>query len=89
MIDIKYNGWTNYATWRINLEHFSDRDLEDLEENYGMCEDIHEIERSIRSEIEDYISTLSNNDMVVGYALAFLNEVDWYEIAKHIFQDIN
>jgi hypothetical protein len=21
-IDTKYNGWTNYATWRVNLEMF-------------------------------------------------------------------
>ena len=25
----EYNGWTNYATWRINLELFSDMDVED------------------------------------------------------------
>ena len=22
MTDTKYNGWTNYATWRVNLEMF-------------------------------------------------------------------
>jgi hypothetical protein len=22
MSDTKYNGWTNYATWRVNLEMF-------------------------------------------------------------------
>ena len=22
----KYNGWTNYATWRVNLEMFHDLD---------------------------------------------------------------
>jgi len=25
----KYNGWTNYATWRVNLELFSDMDYKD------------------------------------------------------------
>ena len=25
----EYNGWTNYATWRINLELFSDMDYKD------------------------------------------------------------
>ena len=26
----KYNGWTNYATWRVNLEMFDGMNLEDL-----------------------------------------------------------
>ena len=25
----EYNGWTNYATWRVNLELFSDMDYKD------------------------------------------------------------
>ena len=33
-----YNGWTNYATWRINLEIFSDIPLEDY---FGHKPDLH------------------------------------------------
>jgi hypothetical protein len=29
MNDQKYNGWTNYATWRVNLEIFDGIDLMD------------------------------------------------------------
>ena len=28
MNDTKYNGWTNYATWRVNLEIFDGMDFE-------------------------------------------------------------
>jgi len=84
-----YNGWSNYATWRINLEHFSDRSLEDLKENYEMCEDVYDVAQSIQAETEDYIYTLSENDMVVNYALAFVDDVNWNEIATLIYEDIN
>jgi len=30
MSDTTYNGWTNYATWRINLEVFDGLELEDF-----------------------------------------------------------
>ena len=34
----KYNGWSNYATWRINLELFSNTNF--VEEDFfdGKCE---------------------------------------------------
>ena len=30
MSDTKYNGWTNYATWRVNLEIFDGNELDEL-----------------------------------------------------------
>jgi len=27
--DNKYNGWTNYETWRVNLEIFDNFDISD------------------------------------------------------------
>ena len=39
----KYNGWTNYATWRINLEI-----IEDIEfETHQTAEDIKELVESV------------------------------------------
>ena len=39
----KYNGWTNYATWRINLEI-----IEDIEfETHHTAEDIKELVESV------------------------------------------
>jgi hypothetical protein len=28
--DKTYNGWTNYATWRVNLEMFDGLDIADI-----------------------------------------------------------
>lgn len=29
---MKYNGWTNYATWRVNLEMFDGMQIDPLDE---------------------------------------------------------
>jgi hypothetical protein len=72
MSDTRYNGWTNYATWRVNMELFDGLDLErDV--------DAGELEQSAYDTITD-----DGNDLAIGYALAFIADVNWYEIAKGI-----
>ena len=83
-----YNGWTNYATWRINIENFSDMRQEDLVEMYGQCEDIYDIAQSIEEEVKERIYAFATDDIISGYALAFIHNVNWYEIASHIKEDM-
>ena len=64
-----YNGWTNYATWRINLEIFDGLDqVWDADE--------------ARQYVEDYIHA-SSSGLARDYALAFISDVNWHEIAAH------
>ena len=63
-----YNGWTNYATWRIMLENF------DGEERQLSADDCKEM-------IEEYLELQCDNEMTLSYALAFIDEVNWYEIS--------
>jgi hypothetical protein len=64
-----YNGWTNYATWRINLEIFDGLDqVWDADE--------------ARQYVEDYIHA-SSSGLARDYALAFISDVNWHEIASH------
>ncbi len=64
-----YNGWTNYATWRINLEIFDGLDqVWDADE--------------ARQYVEDYIHA-SSSGIARDYALAFIDDVNWHEIAAH------
>ena len=64
-----YNGWTNYATWRINLEVFDCLDqVWDADE--------------ARQYVEDYIHA-SSSGIARDYALAFIADVNWHEIASH------
>ena len=77
----EYNGWTNYATWRVNLEMFdggdfaSDNDL-----------DAYDLGQSLREFAEDLLAE-QGSGMVLDYALAFLADVNWCEIARHMIED--
>lgn len=73
MEEEKYNGWTNYATWRVNLEMFDEKP-EEWEE--VTAEDCKEYAEEIVSDGAD--------GFALNYALAFLQEVNWQEIADHL-----
>jgi hypothetical protein len=64
-----YNGWTNYATWRVNLEVF-----DGSEENWTA--------HNAKDFVEELIYTTSEG-VARNYALAFLSDVNWHEIAEH------
>ena len=68
--DNKYNGWTNYATWRVNLEMFDGSDSYYTEEG-------------AREFVEEIIYETTDEGIARDYALAFLSDVNWYEIAEH------
>ena len=74
---MKYNGWTNYETWRIALEVFDgyepeDTNLESLEENL----------RSIAEEV--ILSSVEQNTVAHGLLVSFLSEVNFREIAENL-----
>lgn len=79
MKDNTYNGWTNYATWRVNLEifdgMFDSRYPDEYEwmKSWSACKEY----------AENYICETSPEGLARDYALAFLNEVNWFEIASH------
>ena len=84
MNDKTYNGWTNYATWRVNLEIFDDFRVMDKE----LMDDVYELSQYLRETAEVYIEDSSTEDgLARDYALAFLSDVNWYEIAKHMIDD--
>ena len=78
----KYNGWTNYATWRINLEI-----IDGIEFEVKMCaEDIKEI-------VEDVVFSqyeLGNGShLVEDYARSFISQVNFYKIAESINEELD
>ena len=72
----EYNGWTNYATWRVNLEIFDGMSPYDF--NKGDAYDLGQDLKEYANEILDQ----SGNGVALDYARAFLSEVNWCEIAK-------
>jgi hypothetical protein len=81
-----YNGWTNYATWRVMLEIFDGYDFEDInpqEITATFCEEWAE------ECIFNNFDTCDTPRLVEDYARAFLSDVNYYEISKHIKDNIN
>lgn len=75
-----YNGWTNYATWRVHLELFDGMDaVEDL------CLDPANPDPEV---LEGWALDVVLGDLPDGlarsYAEAFLDLVNWREIAEHL-----
>jgi hypothetical protein len=68
-----YNGYTNYATWRINLE---------ILDGMQLTKPIH------ASDLEDIVTNIVFNDdqdgLIADYAAAFISEVNFYELANMI-----
>jgi hypothetical protein len=69
-----YNGWKNYETWRVHLEIFDGCDPD----GQAMTAD------SAREIVEEYIEMTSQEGIARDYALAFVQGVDWDEIARHV-----
>ncbi len=77
----KYNGWTNYATWRVNLEMFDGQPVEaltEMSEAYGLGQYCRELALEYMAE--------QATGLALDYAEAFLADVNWYEIAEHMIE---
>lgn len=88
-----YNGWTNYATWRVNLECIDSTQWvrEDITGDEEEVLDIPRVAEFLQDAVEQMIAV----EQMVGeygerpeglayeYAMAFLGQVNWYEIAEH------
>lgn len=79
-----YNGWTNYATWRVNLEIFDGLNPVD----YGWAiDDEYTMAQQVREYAEEIIDMTASEGLARDYALAFLSDVDWQSIAEHLICD--
>lgn len=88
--DKKYNGWTNYATWKLNLEVFDDHySLAGQYENIESVYDLSNLLKEYINEIlEQDIPECNKNSLALNYAMAFVLEVNYYEIAEKIWEQI-
>jgi hypothetical protein len=75
----KYNGWTNYATWRVNLEMFDGMVIDPLEEK-----DPTTLADHLKDWAENMVEETSTEGIARDWAFAFLQDVNWREIAQHL-----
>lgn len=83
MTDNTYNGWTNYATWRVNLEMFDGQPADiitDETDAWGLGQYLRELAL-------DYLAEEATG-LALSYAEAFLADVNWQEIAEHMLEDV-
>jgi len=76
----KCNGWTNYATWRVNLEIIDGLEFEI------------DGEKVTADHCKDYaVEVVSDgaDGFALEYALAFLQDVNWQETADHINEGLS
>ena len=78
-----YNGWTNYATWRVNLEVFDGMSFEDFN---TMADDAYQFGQDLEAYAEEVLFSESSNSLVESYARAFLSDVNWTEIASAMIE---
>jgi hypothetical protein len=84
-----YNGWTNYATWLVNLEIFDGPSLTDI----GFDPEYHDLdEEQIADALEsmalDLVEQGTSDGIGRSLAKAFLAQVDYREIAAHLIADL-
>ena len=92
MSNTTYNGWTNYATWRVNLEIFDGITPEDFDLPRGeelKCCDVNELENALKERAEYYIECSSQEGLARDYALAFLSDVNFREIGQHMIDEFS
>lgn len=80
MTDNTCNGWTNYATWRVNMElcdydGASDNDL-----------DAYDLALNLKDSAHAWVAEQASG-LALDYAQAFLDEVNWREIAERMIED--
>lgn len=72
-----YNGWTNYATWRVNLEIFDGIDPSEM----GWHKlDLYDLADALQEYAAEVV-TMGASGLALDYAVAFMADVNFREIA--------
>ncbi len=84
-----HNGWTNYATWRVNLEIIDGIDARDMWPREVRDNDAYSRSKQLEEYVEEVVSGYGQVEgLAMDYARAFLSDVNWNEIAEHLLDAI-
>jgi hypothetical protein len=89
MIDKTHNGWTNYETWRVNLEIFDGMGAGDFVQFsvFSPNDSIPQLMDALKEYAIEIIEMDGAKGLAFDYAMAFLQAVNWQEIARHMIED--
>ena len=77
----EFNGWTNYATWRINMEILGDIEFDEI----VSADSLKEIAEDV---VFSQYELGNGSHLVEDYARSFISEVNFYEIAQSINEEL-
>lgn len=90
------NGWSNYATWRVNLE-LVDGEENAIREDGQVFDTLNDLADHLKQMIDDYfelnLSEIDGNadnfalSQMHDFSDAFLEDVNWREIAENMASD--
>lgn len=83
MTDTTYNGWTNYATWRVNLEIFDGLDPREM--GWHNLE-AYELGQCMKDYANEILEIDAKEGLALDYARAFISGVSWYAIARSMIK---
>lgn len=77
-----YNGWTNYSTWRVNLEIFDGIDPREM----GWLKlGLYDLADTLQEYAAEVV-TMGASGLALDYAIAFMADVNFREIANSIVE---
>jgi hypothetical protein len=76
----KYQGWTNYWTWRWALEMIDEDYLYDLAQQYNSAYDLGQ---AIKDQAEDFVLESLVGSPFESWIYAILGDINWTEIAQN------
>jgi hypothetical protein len=79
-----YNGWTNYATWRVNLEMIDGLDPREM----GWHRlDKFDLADCLKEYAGEMLECGASDGLALDYARAFISDVNWREIAESMIDN--
>jgi hypothetical protein len=84
--DTRHNGWTNYPTWRINLEIWSDENWGESGLTFAGLDDL---ATHLEEQTDEILTNWGENEsgLALDYARSFVSGVNWDELAEHYAAD--
>jgi len=78
-----YNGWTNWETWKVNLELLDGMDASDLNIEHYTQDEYYEAGQVIEEYVGELIAMEYQYDGFNGSIIrGFMSDVNWSELAK-------
>jgi hypothetical protein len=77
----EYNGWTNYATWRVNVEIIDGIEIDTI-----ICAEY--IKELVEDVVFSQYELFNGSHLIEDYARAFVSQVNFYEIAQRINEEL-